>query len=131
MVGSMREPVSRLSAQYQVSRRAFAQHIFGTTQMTPIDAGGPAAQNPADLPNDVLIVEDDTLMIDADLVLRVPQDMQASHAEVQRTHYRRAFTLSRELDPDKVSAEMSQGVLRLRIPKAEHAQPRRITVQVA
>jgi HSP20 family protein len=50
---------------------------------------------------------------------------------VQRTHYRRAFTLSRELDPDKVSAELSQGVLRLRIPKAEHAQPRRITVQVA
>ncbi len=62
MVGSMREPVSRLSAQYQVSRRAFAQHIFGTTQMTPIDAGGPAAQNPADLPTDVLIVEDDTLI---------------------------------------------------------------------
>jgi HSP20 family protein len=76
-------------------------------------------------------VEGETLLIEADLVLAVPQDMQASHAEVQRTHYRRAFTLSRELDPDKVSAEMSQGVLRLRIPKAEHAQPRRINVQVA
>ena len=44
---------------------------------------------------------------------------------------RRAFTLSRELDPDKVSAEFSHGVLRLRIPKADHAQPRRIAVQVA
>jgi HSP20 family protein len=76
-------------------------------------------------------VEGETLLIDADLVLAVPQDMQASHAEVQRMHYRRAFTLSRELDPDKVSAELSQGVLRLRIPKAEHAQPRRIAVQVA
>lgn len=76
-------------------------------------------------------VEGDTLLIDADLVLTVPQDMQASHAEVQRTHYRRAFTLSRELDPDKVGAELNQGVLRLRIPKAEHAQPRRISVQVA
>jgi HSP20 family protein len=76
-------------------------------------------------------VEADTLLIDADLVLSVPQGMQASHAEVQRTHYRRAFTLSRELDPDKVEAELSQGVLRLRIPKAEHAQPRRVAVQVA
>ena len=76
-------------------------------------------------------VEGETLLLDADLVLAVPQDMQASHAEVQRTHYRRAFTLSRELDPGKVSAELSQGVLRLRIPKAEHAQPRRIAVQVA
>ena len=75
-------------------------------------------------------VEGETLLIDADLVLALPQDMQASHAEVQRTHFRRAFTLSRELDAGKVSAELSQGVLRLRIPKAEHAQPRRIAVQV-
>jgi HSP20 family protein len=76
-------------------------------------------------------VEGDALLIDADLALSVPQDMQATHAEVQRTHYRRAFTLSRELDPAKVGAELSQGVLKVRIPKAEHAQPRRIAVQVA
>lgn len=75
-------------------------------------------------------VEGETLWIEADLVLALPQDMQASHAEVQRTHYRRAFTLSRELEPAKVSAELGQGVLRLRIPKAEHAPPRRIAVQV-
>jgi HSP20 family protein len=76
-------------------------------------------------------VEGETLQIDAELVLPVPEGMEASHAEVQRKRFRRAFTLSRELDPDKVSAEFSQGVLRLRIPKAEHAQPRRIEVQVA
>jgi HSP20 family protein len=76
-------------------------------------------------------VEGETLLLDAALALAVPQDMQASHAEVQRTRYRRAFTLSRELDPDKVSAEFNNGVLRMRIPKAAHAQPRRIAVQVA
>lgn len=76
-------------------------------------------------------VEGETLLLDAELVMAVPQDMQASHAEVQRKRYRRVFALSRELDPDKVSAEFSQGVLRLRIPKADHAQPRRIAVQVA
>ena len=76
-------------------------------------------------------VEGETLLIEAELALAVPQGMEASHAEVQRTHYRRSFTLSRELDPDKVSAELSQGVLKVRIPKAEHAQPRRIAVQVA
>jgi HSP20 family molecular chaperone IbpA len=75
-------------------------------------------------------VEGETLLIDAEIVLALPQAMQASHAEVQRTHYRRAFTLSRELNPDKVAADLSQGVLRLRIPKAEHAQPRHIEVQV-
>ncbi len=75
-------------------------------------------------------VEGETLLIDAEIVLPIPEGMAASHAEVQRTRYRRAFTLSRELDPDKVGAEFSQGVLRLRIPKAAHAQPRRIAVQV-
>ena len=75
-------------------------------------------------------VEGDTLSIEAELALAVPQGMSASHAEVQLTRYRRAFTLSKELDTGKVAAEFSQGVLRLRIPKAAHAQPRRIEVQV-
>ncbi len=78
-----------------------------------------------------LRVEGDTLTIEGELSLAVPQDMQASHAEVQQSRYRRAFELSRELDAQKVAAELTQGVLRVRIPKAEHAQPRRIEVRVA
>ena len=60
----------------------------------------------------------------------VPAGMEATYAEVRRSRYHRAFTLSKELDADKVSAELSQGVLRVRIPKAAHAQPRRVQVQV-
>lgn len=78
-----------------------------------------------------LRVDGDTLGIEAELALPVPQGMEASHAEVQLARYRRAFTLSKELDADKVGAEFSNGVLRVRIPKAEHAQPRRITVNVS
>ena len=77
-----------------------------------------------------LRVEGDQLNIEAELALPVPQGMTPSHAEVSRARYRRAFTLSKELDPEKVSPELSQGVLRVRIPKAEHAQPRKISVQV-
>lgn len=77
-----------------------------------------------------LRVEGDQLNIEAELALTLPQGMTPSHAEVSRARYRRAFTLSKELDADKVSAELSQGVLRVRIPKAEHAQPRKINVQV-
>ena len=76
-------------------------------------------------------VEGETLLIEGELVLALPEGMEASHAEVQRHRYHRAFKLSRELDPDHVAAEFRQGVLRLRIPKAAHAQPRRVTVQVA
>lgn len=78
-----------------------------------------------------LRVEGDTLTIEGDLALPVPQEMRASHAEVQHNRYRRSFTLSKELDGAKVGAELSQGVLRVRIPKAEHAQPRRIEVKAA
>ncbi len=77
-----------------------------------------------------LRVEGDQLSIEAEAVLAVPQGMEPTHAEVSLSRYRRAFTLSKELDPEKVSAELAQGVLRVRIPKAEHAQPRRITVNV-
>ena len=77
-----------------------------------------------------LRVEGDTLNIEAEMALAVPKDMEASHAEVHLARYRRAFTLSKELDADKVNAEFSQGVLRVRVPKADHARPRRIAVSV-
>jgi len=76
-------------------------------------------------------VEADTLTIEGEISLATPEGMEASHAEVGLPRYRRAFTLSRELDAGKVSAELRNGVLTLRIPKAEHAQPRRIAINVA
>ena len=77
-----------------------------------------------------LQIESDTLTIEGELALDIPEDMVASHAEVTLPRYRRVFTLSKELDTANVSAEFHQGVLKLRIPKAEHAQPRRIEIKV-
>jgi HSP20 family molecular chaperone IbpA len=78
-----------------------------------------------------LRVEAETLTIEGQLSLALPEGMEASHAEVSLPRYRRVFTLSRELDTDKVSAEFNQGVLTLRIPKTEQAQPRKIAIDVA
>ncbi len=78
-----------------------------------------------------LRVEADTLAIEGDVGLPTPEGLQASHAEVQVPRYRRVFTLSKELDPEKIAAEMNNGVLKLRIPKAEHAQPRKIQIRVS
>lgn len=78
-----------------------------------------------------LHVEADTLTIEGEVGLAFPEGMEASHAEVSVPRYRRVFTLSKELDTEKVAAELDQGVLKLRIPKAEHAQPRRIEIKVA
>ncbi len=76
-----------------------------------------------------LQVESDTLTIEAESDLSVPQGLASHHTEVGLARFRRVFTLSKELDTEKVSAELAQGVLKLRIPKAEHAQPRRIDIR--
>ncbi|MED5619435.1 Hsp20/alpha crystallin family protein [Ideonella sp. BN130291] len=78
-----------------------------------------------------LKVEGDTLQLDATVTPQTPDRLQPVYAEVRVARYRRAFTLSRELDTGRIDANLKDGVLTLRIPKHEHAQPRRIQVQVS
>lgn len=75
-------------------------------------------------------VDGDTLVLEATAATRGPQDMQLMYGEAQCPTYRRQFTLSRELDTARVEAQLRDGVLKLTIPKAEEARPRRIQVQV-
>jgi HSP20 family molecular chaperone IbpA len=89
----------------------------------------------ADLPGvarDALDIHIDggSLTIEGTVTAATPEAMEATYAEVRVPRYRRSFTLSRELDGGRVEAQLKDGVLRLRIPKQEHAQPRRITVNV-
>lgn len=74
-------------------------------------------------------VEGDQLSIEGEMQLPMSDGLEGTHAEITLPRYRRVFNLSRELDSEKVAAELRDGVLTLRIPKAEHAQPRRISVQ--
>jgi len=116
-----------------------AKHVDETTTLLPPvdvieDANGITLT--ADLPGVPrdklhLHVDADTLTIEGEVALPTPEGMEATHAEVSLPRYRRVFTLSKELDAEKVAAELNHGVLKLRIPKAEHAQPRRIQIQVA
>ena len=76
-----------------------------------------------------LRVEGDQLDIEGELTIPVPTDIAVTYAEMNRRLYRRTFTLSKELDAEKIAAELNNGVLTLRIPKAAHAQPRRIAIQ--
>ena len=73
----------------------------------------------------------DSLTIEGDVALDMPGGLESSLAEVRLPRYRRVFSLSRELDTENTSAEFRNGVLKLRIPKAAHVQPRRIEVRPA
>jgi len=76
-------------------------------------------------------VEGTSLTLEGQIKLDTPQGLNAVFAEVRAPRYRRAFTLSRELDAGKIDAQLKDGVLKLRIPKVAEAQPRRIEVRAA
>jgi HSP20 family molecular chaperone IbpA len=70
-----------------------------------------------------------TLTVEGDVQIAMGQGMDALYAEVHSTHYRRSFTLSGELEPEKTEANLKNGVLTLRIPKRSELRPRRIDVR--
>ena len=78
-----------------------------------------------------LHVDGENLFIDARIALEMPKEMEATHVEVGLSRYRRVFALSREFDTGRLKADLKQGVLTVRIPKAEHARPRRIEISPA
>jgi HSP20 family protein len=75
-------------------------------------------------------VDGETLLLEATAAIHGPENMELVYGEAQYPAYRRQFTLSRELDATRIEAQLRDGVLRLTIPKAEEAKPRRIEVQV-
>jgi HSP20 family protein len=50
------------------------------------------------------------------------------HREIRRENFRRTFELDPSIDTNKINAKIEQGVLMLRLPKAEQVKPRKITV---
>lgn len=74
-------------------------------------------------------VDSDTLMIEGRAVIPMPEGMDALYADIRSTRYQRSFSLSRELDADRIEAGLKDGVLTLHIPKREEHRPRRIEVK--
>ncbi|NHZ33907.1 Hsp20/alpha crystallin family protein [Massilia sp. CCM 8692] len=78
-----------------------------------------------------LRLETNSLTINGAVSLDVPEGMESRYAEVKHQQYQRTFALSKELDGEQASAELTHGVLKIRIPKTAHAQPRRVQIKVA
>jgi HSP20 family protein len=75
-------------------------------------------------------VDKDSLLIEGEVSIRLPDGMQAVHAELRGTLYRRSFALSSELDTGGIDAVLRNGVLQLHIPKRAEVRPRRVEVRI-
>jgi len=73
-------------------------------------------------------LENNTLTIRGDVESAFPKDHNLIYSEYDVGDYFRSFTLSDTIDREKIEAKYSNGVLRLRLPKAEAARAREIAV---
>jgi HSP20 family molecular chaperone IbpA len=76
-----------------------------------------------------LRVDRDSLVIEGEAELDMPEGMEALYADVRSTRYRRSFALSNELDTEHIDGNLKDGVLTVRIPKRAETRPRRIEVR--
>src|ERR1700687_2282512 len=73
-------------------------------------------------------LENDVLRVDGRIDFSKYKDMEPVYTEYNIGHYARSFTLSGTIDREKISANLEDGVLTLNLPKAKHAQPRKIAI---
>lgn len=74
-------------------------------------------------------LEDDVLRIAGCRTTEEVQGHDALYREVEAGNYERSFTLTGEINREGIKATVRNGVLRVILPKAEKARPRKISVQ--
>ena len=76
-----------------------------------------------------LQVQDNRLIILGKLAVTIPEEGAARHREFEAGDFLRSFILSDEVDHDRISAKLNNGVLEIVLPKSAPTEPRKIHVE--
>ncbi len=129
---SLRQAMDRLFEESFVNPRTWQ---FGEGQLVPVDVYATSddvvveAILPGVKPEEVdITVEGSTLTIAGDTSSMIPEREGLLLQEIRRGRFMRTLTLPAGLEPDKATATFEDGILTLRIPKAEQVKPRQIKI---
>ncbi|MFK7820765.1 MAG: Hsp20/alpha crystallin family protein [Planctomycetaceae bacterium] len=75
-----------------------------------------------------LQVENNKLTLFGKVSPRVPDDARPIHREYYVGDFLRSFILSDNVDHERITARLTNGVLRVELPRSEQTEPRKIQV---
>jgi HSP20 family protein len=129
---SLRQAMDRLFEESFVNPRTWQ---FGEGQLVPVDVYATndevvvQAILPGVKPEEVdITVEGNTLTLAGDTSSMIPDREGLLLQEIRRGRFMRTLTLPAGLEPDRATATFEDGLLTLRIPKAEQVKPRQIKI---
>ncbi len=76
-----------------------------------------------------LQVQDNKLTLFGRVKKPVGEDAELRHCEYHEGDFLRSFILSEQVDYDRITATLNNGVLKVVLPRTQKAEPRRIQVQ--
>lgn len=76
-----------------------------------------------------ITLDENVLTIYGKVDWKAPEKMKLTHAEYGIGDYQRIFTISGEINREKIEANVKDGVLRLTMPKNDAPKMRKIAVQ--
>ncbi len=130
-VVSLREAMDRLFEDSFISprtsgfsARGVAANLYETGEGFTLQLPIPGVK-----PEDVEItVQQDTVSLKWEYKVEIPKDAHVHWNGFQAGQYQQSFTLPAPINSETVEAHYNDGILTLRLPKAEHARARTIKV---